>query len=313
MSAVLQFALPGLEPEIEARCDDRLKVARTHMAAGCWHWVEAGKQFAANKAELRGHWAGWCRKNDVVLVTADALVRIADRFVDKLVATTSSSVQIDFEALRLLASPAVSDETRQAAIERASAGERITKQEAEAMVAAAKADQKRQTEEVMRATIAEFEAAEERRRKAAIKQATRDLRADKKTLADKLKAIRDEAKREPDTDAIATMLCRALGVPRLGGSHWQLLAQILGRGISVGHKTYAPASVEQIREAEANLRFAASVTEAMQALSAAPPAPVLLAACYPAQRALIREKLDNIDGWISQCRHALTAYTGEAV
>jgi hypothetical protein len=41
-----------LDPAVAERCEQRLALARTHMAAGFYHWLEAGRQFAAIKSDL---------------------------------------------------------------------------------------------------------------------------------------------------------------------------------------------------------------------------------------------------------------------
>jgi hypothetical protein len=87
-SAVISFEAP-LDPEVEARCEERLALARTHMAAGFYHWLEAGKQFAAIKQDLGPrNWAPWLKKRDIVLRSADRLISIAERFDPILVTVT---------------------------------------------------------------------------------------------------------------------------------------------------------------------------------------------------------------------------------
>jgi hypothetical protein len=74
-----------------------------------------------------------------VLGTADTLVRIADRFGHQLKATSSSdAIQIDFDALRALASPSVPEPVAKEAVERAKKGEPLTKAVAKTIVEKAK-------------------------------------------------------------------------------------------------------------------------------------------------------------------------------
>jgi hypothetical protein len=82
------------------------------MAAGFYHWLEAGKQFKAIKDDLGPRqWAPWLREHDRSVDTADMLVRIAERFDPILVTDTrikASELQVDLRALQLLARRSVS-------------------------------------------------------------------------------------------------------------------------------------------------------------------------------------------------------------
>ena len=288
------------------RIRDLVGVARTCI-------IEIGRELIAAKAEVgHGNWLDWIEGEfGWDERTARRYVAVAEAFKSVTVADFTG-LTIDATALYALSAPDVPPDVRDEAVRLAADGIHITKQEADAMVAKAKADKQRELEDKMRVALADYAVGEEDRQDAAVKEATKALRGDKRELAAKLKKIRDEAK-NPDPDAIAAVLCRALDIPKLGNNHWQLLAQILGQGISVGNKTFAPVSAEKIRESENNLRLAAVVTEAVQALSGAPSPAALLAACYPVQRALIAEKLDGIAGWVSQCRDALATYANERV
>jgi hypothetical protein len=137
-----------IDEETETRCAERLRVARELMTKSWRDYLEAGRQMSANKKELgKGNWAKWCKANGLALSTTDALVRIADRFADEflatseadqLVATTSSdTIRVDVEAMRLLASPAVPEPVAAEVIERAKRGEHITKAVAKKVIGTA--------------------------------------------------------------------------------------------------------------------------------------------------------------------------------
>jgi hypothetical protein len=125
---VVQPFEPLLDPEVEARCEERHQQACAHVAAGFYHWLEAGRLHAANKAELgTRNWAPWCRKHDTSVYGADHLILIANRF--RPILDPGSRIapwQIDFQALRALALPSASVAAAEEAMKRAEAGERIT-------------------------------------------------------------------------------------------------------------------------------------------------------------------------------------------
>ena len=132
-----------LDAAVAERCEQRLALAQTHMAAGFYHWLEAGKQFKAIKDDLGARqWAPWLRKHEVVESTARFLVAVAERFDPILLAASRiDELNIDFRALQLLAAPSVPVAAAQAAVDRAAAGEHITRQQADALIAQARADE----------------------------------------------------------------------------------------------------------------------------------------------------------------------------
>jgi hypothetical protein len=129
MAEIVPIARQGeldLDPIVAERCEERLQLARTHMAAGFYHWLEAGKQFAEIKRDLSNrHWAPWLREHDVAVTTADVLVRIAERFNPILTPSVRiETLQLDFKALETLASPRTPAVAAKRAIDRTAAGQR---------------------------------------------------------------------------------------------------------------------------------------------------------------------------------------------
>jgi hypothetical protein len=118
-----------LDATVAERCEQRLALARTHMAAGFYHWLEAGKQFKEIKTDVGARcWAPWLRKHAISIHSADVLVRIAERFDPILVvATRIEPMLLDYEALRALAAPSVPISAAQDALNRAATGEHITR------------------------------------------------------------------------------------------------------------------------------------------------------------------------------------------
>jgi hypothetical protein len=88
------------------------------MAAGFYHWLEAGKQFKAIKDELGPRqWAPWLREHDISRSTAERLLHIAERF-DPICTTVEQidEFSIDLRALQLLAARTVPLAAAQAAV-----------------------------------------------------------------------------------------------------------------------------------------------------------------------------------------------------
>jgi len=303
------FLTPAVPlPQRAQRIRDLVSVAR-----GCI--IEVGHELIAAKAELvHGEWLPWLDQEfGWSEAAAQRYMQVARAFQIPQ-AEGFKGLTIDATALYALSAPDVPQEARDEAVARAEAGEHVTKREAEEMVAKARAEQQQQLEDKLRAGIEAYQAEEEGRTKAAIKEATTKLRDDKKALAAKIKEIRDAQEQAiSDPEKLAKFMARAIGVPKLTGQHYQLLAQILGRGFAVGNKTYSPQSPEELRRQEEAMRMASSVAEAVRELAGAPPPESLLASCYPVQRALIREKLDDVMAWVARTRIALSAYENERI
>jgi hypothetical protein len=284
-----------LPEEIEARCAERLQVARTHMAAGCWHWVEAGRQFAAIKEDLDGQWGAWCRQNNVLRQTADALIQIAKRFGDRLIVTSSSqSIQIDFEALRVLASPRVPNEAAEEAMSRAQSGERITKAKAEEMATEAV----REAEAKFQAMVKKIRAEQEAEIDQAIEEATERLVDDQAELKREISRLR-KAKTTIDVAGIAQALCDMLGKKTLSDDQWRSLAQILGKAIAHGKRVYEPITKEQLKVNEENLRIASEMTYALETLTRAPAPEIMIKATWPVQKKMHKRMIDGAIKWLA--------------
>jgi hypothetical protein len=303
-----QMTLPMVLADDAVTVDERAQRIRDLVGVARVCIIEIGRELIKAKEEVgHGKWLPWL---DAEFGWSDETARKYMRVAEAFQIPTKlgfAGLTIDATALYALAAPEVSQSVRDAAIERAEAGETITKQEAEAMIA-------RELEIKMRSALDDYAAEEATRTQIAIKDATTQLRDDKKQLAAKLKAIREQAKAQASNpEAIAKFMARAIGIKKLTERHFRLLAQILGRGIAVDNKTFAPESAEEIRERETAIRTASAVVEAMQALAAAPPPDALLVVCYPVQRALIRNRIEGIATWLQQCRGALSIYQDERI
>ena len=138
----------------------------------------------------------------------------------------------------------------------------------------------------------------------AITEATQRLRKDKKALQDEIARIKANAE-TPDLTALSETVRKMLGLKKLGEEQWRLIAQILGKAISVGGKSYDPISKEQLLRNEENLRITSGVTHALETLSGAPSADVMKAAAWPVQRKQHLRVLNGVIKWCTEYRAAL--------
>jgi hypothetical protein len=285
------------------------RIRRLRDMAG-WCIVEMGRELIAASDEIdRGDWKRWLRDEFAWSdETARKYMSVANAFGGQSGWPRDGQLTIDASALYVLSSPDVPQPARDEAVERARAGKHITKKEADEMVRQALAAKAEEHEQVLQAAIDEVTAQQAKVVRKAIAEAKKQFSGNRAELEARLERISREAEK-PDANAIAKAVCTATGAKKMSDGQWQLLAQMLNQGISVGGRTYAPVSREEMAENEEKLRIASSVTEAVQALSSAPPASELLAACYPVQRAILRDQLDTISAWVTGCRRALKAYS----
>lgn len=301
----------ALDPETEARCAERLRIARTHMAAGFYHWIEAGKLFAANKEDVRGAWRGWCRENAVSIDTADALIRIAGRFGDVIAVTAiAEPLQIDFEAMRLLASPTVPQALADEAVERAKAGERITHAEAEKMVAKVRAE----VEEQAAQSLVEQRKAilKEARAKAAeeiegLQGRIAEDADEKKALRKKLKELDEivNGKRQPDIADIERVLARFSGKRSLSPLLVQSLAKEIGKEILYNGKGYPPVDPAETHATEQKIFRRQALSRAVGYFQEAPPADEMFGEFNKSHRDAFRTTVPLAIAWLTALNKCL--------
>jgi hypothetical protein len=188
------------------------------------------------------------------------------------------------EALYLLAGPSVPDAVRQDAVERAEAGDKITKQEAEKMIA-------EQSREVIERTIAQFRANQQHEIDNAVSTATAGLNR-------QLDELEREKKKPLDVEGLCKAIEKDLGVKRMSPRHYQLLAQLLGQRIAVGKAGYDPVSQETVKQNEENLRVNSRITEALEALAGAPEPETVINTAYPVQLSEHRRLCRQVIGWL---------------
>jgi hypothetical protein len=293
----------ALDPETEARCAERLRVARTHMAAGFYHWIEAGKQFAAIKEDVRGAWTTWCMDHDVARITADALIRVADRFSNALVSNTSSEpLQIDFHAARMLASPSVPQALADEAVERAKAGERITKAEAEKMVAKVRAE----VEEQAAQSLVEQRKAILREARAKAAAEIEELQGkvaedadEKRALRKKLKELDEivNGKRNPDLEDIERVISRYTG-------------KEIGKEILYNGKGYPPVDPAATHAAEQKIFRGQALSRAVAYFQEAPPVHEMLAETDKWRANTFGQTVPIALAWLTEFNEGLKKHRG---
>jgi antitoxin (DNA-binding transcriptional repressor) of toxin-antitoxin stability system len=284
---------------------DRIR-SLVNVARGCI--IEIGRELIEAKADQpHGQWLPWLeREFNWSVPTADRYMQVARAFQIPQY-EDFASLTIDATALYALAAPDVPQQAREEAVERAESGEHITLKDAQEMVAKAVAARAETEMEIIANAVKEANAQQEAKTKAAIKEATQKLRDDKKALADTIAAIKAELA-SPDLKTIAAVLCKMLKIKRLTDRHYSGLAQVLGRGISVGNKTYSPLPEEELARISETLRLAGSAASALATLGGSAPPHALLATCMPVQRLMIRDRLGAARAWIEQCQSALEDY-----
>jgi hypothetical protein len=189
-----------LDPEVEARCEERHQQAMTHQSAGAYHWLEAGRLHAENKAEIGSRkWGPWCEKHNIPQNTVDKLIRVAGRFGSIL--ADSARIDIPFDALLALASPTAPVAAAEEAVRRASDGERITKAEAQRLIAKARHDDAIKAAEEMQAKLAAQRAEEAARLTDELRQHELVVSAKDREIAELKLAAATAAQTERDKHA----------------------------------------------------------------------------------------------------------------
>jgi hypothetical protein len=206
-------------------------------------------------------------------------------------------------AMYLLAGPSVPqtarDEAAKRAEERDEAGDKIDKAEAERIIA-------EKSREAVAAALDEYREELRPTIERAIEEATARLAGDKEALVREIERIRRQ-EIEPDIGAVCRVIEKNLGIKKLSGEQYGALAQVLGKTIVVGRKSYDPTPREEILANEENLRIASKITEAFEALAAAPPPEALAAAAWPVQRKQHQRVIGGIIDWVVQYRRLLEA------
>lgn len=294
-AGIVEVIAPG---DVTIFCAEHAEAIRVLGRRVVGDIIEIGNRLIAVRERLpHGEWLPWLdREFGWSEQTARNFMAAADAFGKS---PTVVDLPIDAGALYLLAGPSVPPAAREAAIELAETGERITKADAEKMVA------ERSRQGIERA-LAEYQAAEAKRLDAAIAAATTALANDKATLKRTIAELRAKQSK-PNVEALCKAIERSLGVRSLSPDQYRLLAQLLGTSIAVGKAAYGPVPKEKILENEENLRIASKITEALETLAGAPPAEAVAIATWPVQRKQHRRVLDTAIAWLTSYRAILGA------
>lgn len=300
-----QLPISMVQLELELTLPQRAQRIRDLVGTARLCIIEIGRELiAAKKLVVHGEWLPWIdREFGWDDVTASRYMKVARAF-QNLQREEFAGLTIDATALYALSAPDVPQEARDEAIERAAGGEQISKADADKMVADAKAAEAATREVQVREAIDAYDAQHRRQVAEAITEATQRLRKDKKALQDEIARIKANAE-TPDLTALSETVRKMLGLKKLGEEQWRLIAQILGKAISVGGKSYDPISKEQLLRNEENLRITSGVTHALETLSGAPSADVMKAAAWPVQRKQHLRVLNGVIKWCTEYRAAL--------
>lgn len=257
--------------------------------------IEIGQRLIAAENRLtHGEWLPWLH-NEFGWTdrTARNFILVAEAF--KL--ETISNLPIDAGALYRLAGPSTPVIARDAAIEAAEEGTRITKDEADKLIAEA-------TRKAAENAIAEARANLGEEKRLAVEDATRTLANDKATLAERLADI-ERSMREPNVKDICETIKKTLDIKSMKPEQYKLLARILGYPISIGKTLYDPIPEVDAALITENLRISSQITEAIRALFSAPSPEMMCKITWPVQRNQHREMLDAVIGWLDQYKELL--------
>jgi len=259
--------------------------------------IEIGQRLiAANERLSHGMWLPWLAKEfGWSQTTASNFMHVADRFADKLVTVTN--LPIDAGALFKLASPTTPEIARDEAIKDAEDGTRITKDEADKLIAKA-------TREAAETAIAEARANLNEEKRRAVEDATRQLANDKDALAERLADI-ERSMREPNVKDICETIKKTLDIKSMKPEQYKLLARILGYPISIGKTLYDPIPEVDAALITENLRVSSQITEAIRSIFAAPNPQMMRDMTWPVQRNQHREMLDAVIGWLDEYKELL--------
>jgi hypothetical protein len=287
--------LPGVSDE--TFCAQQAEAIRVLAKRTTADIIEIGQRLIAAHTRLHhGDWLPWLDQEfGWSQQTASRFIAVAEAFGDKLL--TVSSLNIDAGALFQLASPTTPAIAREAAIEAAEDGTRITKDEADKLIAKA-------TRKAAEDAVAEARAGlgEEKRR--AVEDATRQLANDKDALAERLADI-ERSMREPNVKDICETIKKTLDIKSMKPEQYKLLARILGYPISIGKTLYDPIPEVDAALVTENLRLSSQITEAIRSLFAAPNPEMMSKMTWPVQRNQHREMLDAVIGWLEDYQELL--------
>lgn len=214
--------------------------------------------------------------------TAFRFISVARRFITSggIYEIPDGVTNIEVGALYLLAAPRMPRPVREAVIERAEAGERITKAEAERMIAEAEeAATERAAQAIRDAEVQQADAAAVAR--ARINDLENRLARDANTIAERdrliaeLEQARDEAREAPVADHInradpLEILSDMLGTSRVTEKQVRGLAVALGRPLVFNGRTVPPATAEEEEAAREKVRLGGAVVSALVAFNALP-------------------------------------------
>lgn len=264
----------ALAPPLEERAE-RIRSLVT-VARGCI--IEIGRELIQAREELRhGEWLPWLsREFGWSEWTARNYMAVAESFGKSGIIHDFSKLQIDGTALYALAAPEVPEGARQEAIERAEAGEHITKDKAQKMVedavsSAVRAAIEKERESADARLVSKTDEIDDLRErlisaKDDAKHGTEEAVREARDVLVKLQSAYDEAVEErnalqkdrdnPSEDQIINLVSK-LSRKRPARLMLVSIASALGRKITFGGTEYLPAAepdIERMRREDAEAK-----------------------------------------------------------
>lgn len=291
--------LISVNREVRSRLAPRAERIRNlvNTARGCV--IEAGLELVAASEEVPpGQWGAWLREEfGWTTRTAEKYRHVAIAFRGES-GSPPYAVNIDSSALYLLAAPTVPDEVRKQAVEQGEAGERVTREEAERLIAERVAKtvaeqqaiarqnaaamqeeidtlqaRRQEIENALSAAQEEVQQAEERGAQAAAAERDEELRQTREKadiLAKSLEEIEDSIKAQesarpepPTLDDAIDLFKTMLGRKKLNPKQISGLAQVLGKTIEYEGRLYGPVDETEAKAQERAARLCGAFERAL--------------------------------------------------
>ena len=263
-----------LPPRVAEQCQRHAEAIRVLGKRVAQDIIEIGTRLIEVKSALpHGAWLPWIEAElGWSIRTVQGYMNVAEQFGKYANSALLPDLTIDASALIALSGPSVAPELREAVIEKAEDGTRITREEADRIAAEMVA---RKTRELTEQFNAESDEIRESARAALTELRAKVDAAMSQRPPEPPDAKLPEQKADPEPPTVAdavSMLLSLTGQKKLKPAQIQALALALGKPIAYGDAIYPPATQEATRKAEEALQLTSACQRAMDYFHSAPPA-----------------------------------------
>jgi len=291
--AIVQDEL-ALDPVVESQLAPSAERIRglVEVTRGCI--IEIGRELRLAKEKVgHGHFIVWVRVTfGWSRATAWRYMEVEEAFGKCLTVKHLGDLTIDASALYLLSRDTMPQAIRDEAVERAEAGEHITLEAAEKLIAERVAQALTDMRERLTDKEEEVSSLEDR---------NLQLCDEVESLKGHLASLKDElAEREPTAEDAAEIIRKITGKKKLSDRQMQGLALALGTPITDGNKSFPPATPEESEKATGDLRIAAPFMQVLEYFQTAPKPAVVFAALRPFMLPTMRRNLPIALDWLKR-------------